>query len=328
MKVEKEMHLVEDLHQPQEKPTRDGYGDGLLFLCETNPNVVVLDADLAKSTRTVWVRDKYPERFIEMGISEQDMLGTAGGLSLGGKIPFVSTYGVFVAGRAWDQIRTTVCYGGLNVKRGGAHGGISVGPDGATHQSLEEIPLMRVLPGMTVIAPTDCHETKKATLWAAEYTGPVYLRFGREAVPIITTEKTPFTVGKAETYRQGDDCAIVACGTLVWLALLASDELEKEGIQCRVINNHTIKPIDKKTLAKAARECGCMVTAEEHSIFGGLGGAVAEVICQEHPVPLRIIGIEDRFGESGEPWELMEEFGMSKDNIKKKVKEVLKMKKK
>jgi transketolase len=328
MKVNKDMFLAEDLLNPEQVPTRDGYGHGLLELCEKNPQVLVLDADLAKSTRTVWVRDKFPERFIDMGISEQDMLGTAGGLSLGGKIPFVSTYGVFVAGRAWDQIRTTICYGELNVKIGGAHGGISVGPDGATHQSLEEIPLMRVLPNMTVIAPADHIETKKATLWSAEHIGPVYMRFGREAVPVITTEKTPFKVGKAEVYRQGKDCAIVACGTLVWLALLAADELEKEGIECRVINNHTIKPIDKATLAKAAKECGCMVTAEEHSIFGGLGGAVAEVICQECPVPLRIIGIEDRFGESGEPWELMEKFGMSKDNIKKKVKEVLKMKKK
>jgi len=326
MGIVKEMHLVEDLHNVNSKPTRDGYGEALLILGETNPKVVVMDADLAKSTRTVWFREKFPEKFIDMGIAEQDMLATAGGLALGGMIPFCSTYGVFVAGRAWDQIRTTICYGEFNVKIGGMHGGISVGPDGATHQSLEEVPLMRVLPGMTVFSPTDAIEGRKVALFAAEHIGPTYIRYGREAVPIITTEETPFNPWKAEVYRTGDDVAIIAAGTLVYEGLLAAEELAKEGIEARVINCHTIKPMDIETIVNAAKECGAIVTAEEHSIIGGLGGAVAEVICQHYPVPMRIIGIEDRFGESGEPEELMKAFGMSAENIIKNVKEVLDMK--
>lgn len=308
-------------------PSRDGYGHGLLWLCENDDRVVVCDADLAKSTRTVWVRDKYPQKFIDFGIAEQDMLAEAGGMARVGLVPFVTTYGVFVAGRAWDQIRTSICYGHLNVKIGGAHGGISVGPDGATHQSLEEIPLMRVLPGMTVIVPTDAPECKKATVWAASHYGPVYLRFGREGVPVITTEETPFTVGRAEVYRDGDDVALIACGPLVYEALMAAEDLEKKGIQARVINCHTIKPLDVETIVTAARECGAIVTAEEGQIFAGLGGAIAEVVTHHHPVPVRIAGIEDVFGESGSPRELLDRYGMNAKNIVAKAKEVLAMKK-
>lgn len=324
--INKEMKLVDDFLDTEMLPTRNGYGKGLLELCETNPDVLVMDADLAKSTRTVWVREKYPEKFVEMGIAEQDMLATAGGLSLGGKIPFCSTYGVFVAGRAWDQIRTTICYGDLNVKIGGAHGGVSVGPDGATHQSLEEIPLMRVLPRMTVLAPCDFHEAKKCTIWAAEHIGPVYIRLGREAIPIITTEETPFNMGEPAVYRSGEDVAIIAMGPLVREALLAAERLEEEGVDAMVINCHTIKPMNRDVIVDAAKKCGAVVTAEEASIFGGLGGAVAEVLSQNYPVPMSIIGIRDRFGESGQPEKLLEVFGMNADNIYKKTRELLKMK--
>jgi transketolase len=325
--INKDMHLQDLANLPKPVPSRDGYGHGLLWLCEHNPNVLVMDADLAKSTRTNWVWEKFPDRFIDMGIAEQDMLGTAGGLSLEGKIPFVTTYGVFVSGRAWDQIRTTICYGQLNVKIGGAHGGISVGPDGATHQSLEEITLMRVLPCMTIIGGCDWIEVKKATLWAAEHVGPVYLRFGREAVPVITTEETPFRVGKAEVYRTGNDVAVIANGTMVYEALKAAEELAKQGIDVRVLNCHTIKPLDGETILQAAEECGAIVTAEEHSKIGGLGGAVAEYLSEHRPTPMRIVGINDCFGESGTPEELMCAYGMSADNITDKIHEVLKMKK-
>lgn len=309
------------------KATREGYAEALLKLGETNPNVVVLDADLSKSTLTCRFSEKYPNRFFNIGIAEQDLLGTAAGLALAGKIPFVSTYGVFVAGRAWDQIRTTICYGQCNVKIGGAHGGISVGPDGATHQALEEITTMRVLPNMTLIVPTDAVETYKATLAAAEIDGPVYVRFGREPVPVITEESTPFTVGKAEVFRPGKDVAIIACGVMVSEALDAAEILKGEGVDARVINMHTIKPIDKKTIIKAAEETGAIVTAEEHQVLGGFGGAVAEVVVQNHPVPMKIIGIEDRFGESGQPEELMVEFGLTPQAIVDGVHEVLKQKK-
>ncbi len=308
------------------KPTRDGYGEALLILGEQNPDVVVMDADLAKSTRADWFWDKYPERFFDMGIAEQDMLGTAAGLSMGGKIPFVSTYGVFVAGRAWDQIRTTICYANLNVKIGGAHGGISVGPDGATHQSLEEIALMRVLPNMQLIVPCDAIETRKATLAAAEIKGPVYIRFAREATPVFTTEESPFEVGKAVELQGGDDVTIIACGPIVYEALVAAEQLAGEGISCRVINMHTIKPLDVESILKAARETGAIVTAEEHQVNAGLGGAVAEVVVKQAPVPMEMVGVMDTFGESGDPDELAVKYGLKHTDIKAAVKRVLKRK--
>lgn len=308
-------------------PTRFGYADALVKLGEMNKDVVVMDADLSKSTLTNKFSAVYPERFIDMGISEQDMLGTAGGLSLVDKIPFVTTYGVFVAGRAWDQIRTTIAYGNLNVKIGGAHGGISVGPDGATHQALEEITIMRVIPGMTVLAPTDAKETYKATIAAAEMKGPVYLRFGREAVPVITTDETPFVIGRGEVYRDGKDVTIIACGVMVYISLRAAEMLKEKGISARVINLHTIKPIDKEIIIKAAKETGAIVTAEEHSIVGGFGGAVAEVVVESYPVPMKRVGTLDRFGESGTPEELMAEFNLSENDIIKAVEDVLSRKK-
>lgn len=297
------------------KPTRDGYGEALLILGEKNPDVVVLDADLAKSTRADWFWKRYPDRFFDIGIAEQDMLATAAGLALGGKIPFASTYGVFVAGRAWDQIRTTICYGNINVKIGGAHGGISVGPDGGTHQSLEEIALMRVLPGMTLILPCDSIETRKATLAAAEIDGPVYLRFAREATPVFTTEDAPFVVGKANTLREGTDLTIIAAGPIVYEALLAADALKGKDLCVRVINMHTIKPLDEEAIIKAAQETGAIVTAEEHQVYAGLGGAVAEVVVKNAPVPIEMVGIMDTFGESGSPEELAVAYGLTAKEI-------------
>ena len=306
--------------------TRQGWADALLELGETNPNVVVLDADLAKSTLTCLFKDKYPTRFFDMGIAEQNMINTAGGLSLTGLIPFVSTYGVFVSGRAWEQIRTSICYGELNVKLGGAHGGISVGPDGATHQALEEIAIMRVLPKMTLLVPTDYYETKKAVLAAAKINGPVYIRFGREKVPVVTSADTPFEVGKAIIMKEGKDLTIVACGIMVAEALDAAEELAKEGINAEVINLHTIKPIDKNALVQSVKKTGCLVTAEEHQLAGGMGSAVLEVIAQEYPVPTEMVGIKDTFGESGEPRQLMEKYGLTSKEILEKARQALKRK--
>lgn len=319
----RDMHLVTDLTNAEIVPGRDGYGHGLLWLCENDPRVLVCDADLAMSTRTVWVRDKYPDRFIDFGISEQDMVVEAGGLAKAGFVPFVTTYGTFVTGRAWDHVRTSICYGGLNVKFGGAHAGISVGPDGATHQALEDIAITRALPCMTVIVPTDAVECKKAMIAAAEIEGPVYVRFGREGVPVITTEGTPFEAGKAEVYRDGDDVAIVACGPMVYEALTAAEKLTVDGIEARVINYHTVKPLDADTLEKAARDCGAVVTVEEAQMYGGLGGAVAEVLMQRYPVPMRIIGVPDSFGESGQPRQLLDRYGMNAANVAAKVRELV-----
>jgi transketolase len=307
-------------------PARDGYGKALMELAEKRKDVIVLDADVSKSTRTNWVEGKSPEHFLNMGISEQDMVGTASGLSLGGMIPFVATYGVFLSGRAWDQIRTTVCYNNLNVKFGGAHAGISVGPDGATHQALEDMAIMRVLPNMKLIAPCDAIETKKATLAAANIEGPVYIRFGREAIPVITDEDTPFIFGKANVLKDGTDVAIIACGAMVYEALEAEKTLKEKGISAMVINLHTIKPIDTETILMAAKKCGCIVTAEEHQMAGGMGSAVSEVLSQDCPTPMKMVGVKDTFGESGEPQELMDKYGLNADAIVSAALSVLKKK--
>jgi transketolase len=305
------------------KATRFGYSDGLLILGERHNDVVVLDADLSKSTTTYRFREKFPERSFNVGIAEQNMLGIAGGLALAGKTPYVSTYGVFVAGRAFDQIRTTICYSELNVKIGGAHGGISVGPDGATHQALEEIALMRVLPEMKVIVPCDYIETRKATIASYDIKGPVYIRFGREPVPIITIDETPFIFGKGEVFREGKDLSIIACGPLVCEAIDAAEELSKEGISARVINLHTVKPIDEEIIINAARQTGAIVTAEEHQLFAGFGSAIAEVVVRYYPVPMEFVGINDTFGESGEPDELMRAYGITAKDVYEKSKKVL-----
>jgi len=256
-------------------PTRNGYGEALLELGESNPNVVVLTGDLKESTRVEAFSKKYPERFIECGVAEQNMTGIAAGLAAAGKIPFISSYAVFSPGRAWDQLRVSVCYSNLSVKIAGAHTGVSVGPDGATHQALEDIAITRVLPNMTVIVPCDAIETKKVTLAAAVRPGPVYFRFAREKTPVITTSEMPFEIGRAEVFFEaGHDVAIVACGPLVYQSLVVAKELEGEGVKVTVVNNHTIKPMDAETITKVARDCGAVVTVEEHQVMGGMGSAV------------------------------------------------------
>lgn len=305
-------------------PTRIGYGEGLLELGETNPDVVVLTGDLAGSTNAAEFGKKYPERFFECGVAEQNMTGMAAGLAAGGKIPFISSYAVFSPGRAWDQVRVSIAYSNLPAKIAGAHTGVSVGPDGATHQALEDIAIMRCLPNMTVVVPCDSIETKKATLAAVGIPGPYYFRFSREKTPVITTEGTSFQVGKAEiVWDSGSDVAIVACGPLVYQAIVAAKEL---GMGVTVVNNHTVKPMDVATIMKVARNCGAVVTVEEHQVQGGMGSAVAEVLGTHFPVPMEMVGMQNSFGESGEPDELLEKYGMSVVSIKNAVKKVLERK--
>ncbi len=324
MDLEKNVFQKNKLKQ---KPTRDGYGEGLVELGKKDEKIVVLCADLTGSTRSKMFADAFPERFIEVGIAEQNMMGMAAGLALVGKTPFISTYSVFCPGRNWDQLRISVAYNNVNVKLTGAHAGISVGEDGATHQGLEDIAITRCLPNMTVLAPCDYEETKKATIAAGQMQGPVYLRFAREPTPIFTTLKTNFQIGQAEIFNEGDDVSIIACGPTVHEALLAAHDLEKENISVRVINNHTIKPIDQETIIQAAKDTGAVVTAEDHQVMGGMGSAVAEILAKKQPVPIEMIGVQDRFGESGQPNELMEAFGLVAEDIKKAVKKVIQRKK-
>lgn len=306
-------------------PPRDGYGEALLQLAESQDKLIVLDADVAKSTRTAWVAEKFPEKFIDVGISEQDMVGIAAGLSVEGFIPFISTYGVFLSGRAFDQIRTTVCYDNMNVKFAGAHAGISVGPDGATHQALEDMALMSVLPHMTLLAPCDSIEARKATLaMYYRHRGPCYIRFGREACPVITDENSPFEIGKANVLREGSDCSVFACGLLVSMALEAAETLGKEGISVSVINVHTIKPLDEKTILEQAKKTGKAVVAQEHQITGGLCGMIAQFLAEKHPIPLKFIGVRDSFGESGAPNELLQKYGLSASAITEAVRGLVK----
>jgi len=311
----------------EQLPVRDGYGKGLVALGESDPNIVVLTGDLSESTRSNWFAEKFPKRFIEVGVAEQNMMGIAAGLALSGKIPFVSSYATFNPGRNWDQLRVSVCYSKANVKVAGAHAGISVGPDGATHQALEDIAITRVLPDLIVIVPCDAIEAQKATIAIGRYKGPAYIRFGREKSPVFTTEATAFKIGKAEVFREGADVAIIGSGMLVYNALQAAQELDKEGVSCEVINNHTIKPIDRKTIVAAAKKCGAVVTVEEHQINGGAGSAVIEVLAEECPVPVERVGMPDSYGESGQPWELVEKYGMGKDAIIKAIKKAISRKK-
>lgn len=308
------------------KPTRDGFGEGLLELGARDPRVVALSGDLEDSTRAIWFKEKYPQRFFSVGIAEQDLIGTAAGLAIAGKIPFACSFSCFLTGKAWEQIRIAVCYQKLNVKLVGSHGGLSVGADGATAEALEEITTMRALPGMTVIVPCDAVEAKKATLALARHVGPVFLRVGRNNVPMITSPNDPYTLGKAAVLRQGEDATIIACGILVQEALTAAKLLAEEDVSVRVVNMHTIKPIDVAAVAQAAQETGAIVTAEEHTVLGGLGGAVAEVVGQHAPVPMQIIGVQDRFGTSGDPAELMKAFHLTAADLVTAVKAVLQRK--
>jgi len=310
----------------EKRATRDGFGEALVELGGKRDDIVVLSADLTDSTRAGWFKKKFPERFFSMGVSEQDMMGTAAGLALSGKTAFACTFGVFAAGRAWDQIRVSVAYMNASVIIAGTHGGISVGPDGPTHQAVEEITLMRAIPNMTVIVPCDAIEAKKATIASASRKGPVYLRLGRSNVPTITKDKDSFKIGKANVLREGNDVTIIACGYEVYEALLAHDILKKEGLKSRIINLHTIKPIDRDTIVTSAKETHAIVTAEEHTIIGGLGSAVSEVLAEEFPVPIEFIGVKDRFGESGSPEKLFEVFELTADDIVKAAKRAIERK--
>jgi len=307
-------------------PTRDGFGMGIVEVGEKNDQVVVLCADLADSTRAGKFQAAFPARFIQTGVQEQNMANVAVGLALSGKIPFIATYAVFSPGRNWDQIRISGCYNNANVKYVGAHTGVSVGPDGATHQALEDIALTRVLPRMIVLAPCDVEEARKVIHAAVAIKGPVYMRFARAGTPAFTTDKTPFAVGKATVFREGKDVAIIAAGPIVHAALLAADQLIEKGISARVINSPSIKPLDEETIEAAARECGAIVTCEEHQVAGGLGGAVAEFLARTHPVPIEFIGMPDSFGESGEPGQLLAKYRMDAPAIVKAVQRVHKRK--
>ena len=317
-------------------PTRNGYGEGLVEAGKKNSRVVALCADLTESTRVELFKKEFPDRFIEVGVAEQAMATIAAGMANYGKIPFISSYAVFSPGRNWEQIRTTIAINNVPVKIAGHHAGVSVGADGATHQALEDIALMRVMPNMIVIVPCDSIEAKKATLEAAFNGKPTYIRFAREKTPVFTTDETPFKIGRAEIFWDSvnrntqnairNTVAIIGCGSLLYECLLAAQELEKSGIGSIVVNNHTVKPMDEQTIVNVARKTGAVVTVEEHQINGGMGSAVAEVVTRNYLVPMEYVGMPNHFGESGEPDELLEKWGMKSHHIVDAVKKVLKRK--
>ena len=307
------MALVDyrDAASLKQLPTRNGFGEGLLEAAQANRNVIGICADLSESTRFEALKNALPEQYLEIGVAEQMLVAMAGGLAAVGKIPWIASYAMFNPGRSWEQVRTIMALNQTNVKIAGAHAGVSVGPDGATHQAIEDIAIMRVIPHMFVVVPCDSVQTKKATLALSQSFGPTYLRFAREKSAIVTSEATPFEIGKAQIFREGADVAIVACGILVYNALIAADKLSRErGIECRVVNNHTVKPMDEAAIIDAAKTCGAVVTVEEHQIHGGMGSRVAEILSAKQPTPIEFIGVDDRFGQSGDPVELIEHYGM------------------
>lgn len=303
--------------------TREAYGKALVKLGQINDNVVVLDADLSKSTKTNDFYKMFPERFFNMGIAEQNLIGAACGLSTAGKIPFASTFAMFATGRAFEVIRNSVCYPKLNVKVCATHAGLTVGEDGASHESVEDMAIMRAIPNMTVLVPADGVETEKMIFEVAKYNGPVYVRLGRSAVPVLFDENYKFEIGKGSVVRDGNDATIIACGIMVNEAILAHEALKEEGINARVINMSTIKPIDRDLIIKAAEETKAIVTAEEHSIIGGLGSAVSEVVGEECPVIVKKVGVKDTFGESGTPAELLKKYGLTSEEIVNAVKDAV-----
>jgi len=306
--------------------TRDVYGTTLVELGEKYPELVVLDADLSGSTRTAKFGAKFPERFFNLGVQEQNLMSAAAGMALRGKIPFVSTFAIFAAGRAWEQVRNSVCFNNVNVKIVASHGGLTVGADGGTHQALEDIGTMRILPNMRVILPGDGHEADAIFRSIVDIPGPFYVRVSREKFPVLYDEGVEFQLGKAKVHSRGSDATIIACGYMVHKALEASQMLGEDGLQVGVINMSTIKPIDRDEILRAAQESGAIVTAEEHSIIGGLGGAVAEVVGETHPVPVIRIGMKDQFGKSGDPAELFEEFGITSKTIAEAVHKAISLK--
>ncbi|MEO7393688.1 MAG: transketolase C-terminal domain-containing protein [Chitinophagaceae bacterium] len=306
--------MLKEIQSTGNKDTRSGFGDGIVEAARKNPNIVALTADLLGSLKLQQFIKEFPERFIQVGIAEANMIGIGAGLTIGGKIPYTTTFANFSTGRVYDQIRQSVAYSGKNVKICASHAGLTLGEDGATHQILEDIGLMKMLPGMTVIVPCDYAQTKAATMAIADYQGPVYLRFGRPVWPIFTTDK-PFEIGKAQYFSEGTDVSIFACGHLVWNAIQAGIILEEKGISVEVINIHTIKPLDEEAIIKSLRKTKCAVTAEEHNIIGGLGDAIAQVAAKNFPIPIEYVGTKDTFGESGTPVQLLKKYGLDIPDI-------------
>ncbi len=306
--------MLNEIQVTGNKDTRSGFGDGILEAARKNPNIVALTADLAGSLKLNGFIKEFPERFIQCGIAEANMMGIAAGLTIGGKIPFTTTFANFSTGRVYDQIRQSIAYSGKNVKICASHAGLTLGEDGATHQILEDIGMMKMLPGMTVIVPADYNQTKAATQAIADHEGPVYLRFGRPVWPIFTKEED-FVIGKAQRFSEGKDISIFACGHMVWKAIEAGKILQEKGIGVEVINIHTIKPLDVEAVIASIQKTGCAVTAEEHNIIGGLGDAIAQVAAKHCPVPIEYVGTNDTFGESGKPTDLLKKYGLDTDNI-------------
>lgn len=311
----------------EQKDTRSGFGDGLLEAGRKNPNIVGLTADLAGSLKMNAFEKEFPDRFIQVGIAEANMMGIAAGLTIGGKIPFTGTFANFATGRVYDQIRQSIAYSEKNVKICASHAGLTLGEDGATHQILEDIGMMRMLPNMTVISPCDYNETKAATLAIAEHHGPVYLRFGRPSWPVFTLPDEPFIIGKAKTMQQGNDVTIIATGHMVWKALEACEILNERGVSAEVINMHTIKPLDEASIIESVKKTGCVVTAEEHMRNGGLGDAIAQVLSLYYPAPQEYVAVNDTFGESGKPLELLKKYGIDTPNIVAAAETVIRRKK-
>ncbi|MFM7840121.1 MAG: transketolase family protein [Chitinophagaceae bacterium] len=316
------MLSLKELQPTGQKDTRSGFGDGIVEIARKNPNVVALTADLAGSLKLNQFIKEFPDRFFQCGIAEANMIGVAAGMTIGGKIPYTTTFANFSTGRVYDQIRQSVAYSEKNVKICASHAGVTLGEDGATHQILEDIGLMKMLPGMTVIVPCDYAQTKAATMAIADYAGPVYLRFGRPVWPIFTTE-LPFEIGKAQVLCEGADVTIFACGHLVWKALEAGKILLEQGLKPEIINIHTLKPLDQEAILRSLQKTRCAVTAEEHNIIGGLGDSIAQVAGRNFPVPLEYIGTQDTFGESGTPAQLLKKYGLDTENIVAAAKKVI-----
>ncbi|MFM1893492.1 MAG: hypothetical protein RIQ90_658 [Bacteroidota bacterium] len=319
--------MMNEIISTGNKDTRSGFGEGLRLLGEKNPNVVALCADLTGSLKMDAFQKNHPDRFFQIGIAEANMMGIAAGMTIGGKIPFTGTFANFSTSRVYDQIRQSIAYSKKNVKICASHAGLTLGEDGATHQVLEDIGMMRMLPNLTVIVPADYNQTVQATLAIAEWEGPVYLRFGRPSVPVFVPENATFQIGKAELLTTGKDVSVIACGHLVWTVIEAQKVLRSEGISVEVINMHTIKPLDEAAVIASAQKTGCVVTAEEHMRNGGLGDAVAQVLMQHHPCPQEYVAVNDRFGESGPPMELMKKFGLGVEDIITAIKRAIKRKK-
>jgi transketolase len=318
--------MLKDIQVTGQKDTRSGFGDGIAEAGRKNPNVVALTADLAGSMKLQQFIKEFPERFIQCGIGEANMIGVSAGLTIGGKIPYATTFANFATGRVYDQIRQSVAYSNKNVKICASHAGLTLGEDGATHQILEDIGMMKMLPGMTVIVPCDYAQTKAATIAIADYEGPVYLRFGRPSWPIFTSN-LEFSIGKAQIFAEGNDISIFACGHMVWKAIEAGKALQEKGVSVEVINIHTIKPLDASAILASIRKTGCAVTVEEHNVLGGLGDSVAQVAARDFPIPIEYIGTKDTFGESGTPTELLKKYGLDTADILKAVDKVMARKK-